>query len=107
MISGTTIQQAYNNLYIILREYLWDYPSILDIADLETACYKAIPDIDDVRNCLRKVKQNCRLVLEESEDMKEEFESFENLLDSEDSTYANIKVMEEVYDRVDNEAEEL
>ena len=40
MIAAAIIQSAYNELYKELRNYIWDYDTVVKIAELEAALGK-------------------------------------------------------------------
>ena len=96
MISSTRIQQCYNDLYKCLRNYLWEYRAVREICDLELACYQALPNLDDIKYALRRVKQSVINVIRDDEDLKESLEDFENFINDETDVYARINVMEEI-----------
>lgn len=96
MISSTRIQQYYNDLYKCLRNYLWEYRVVKEICDLELACYQALPNLNDIKYALRRVKQFAINILIEDEELKESFETFENFIAEEDDVYVRIKFTEDV-----------
>ena len=96
MITSTRIQQYYNKLYSYLRNYLWEYRMVQEICNLELACYKAIPDLNDIRASLRRVKQSAMNIVREDEELQEAFEDFESALEDETDVCLKINVMEEI-----------
>lgn len=69
---------------------------IQEICDLELNCYKAIPDLDDIRRSLRRVKQSSLNVTSDDEELQEAFEDFESALEDETDVCLKINVMEEI-----------
>ena len=55
MIAAAILQSAYNDLYTKLRNYIWEYDTVVKIADLEVATYMAFPDIDNIRRAFSKL----------------------------------------------------
>ena len=96
MITSTRIQQYYNKLYTCLRNYLWEYRVVQEICDLELNCYKAIPNLNDIRVSLRRVKQSAMNIVREDEELQEAFEDFESALEDETDVCLKINVMEEI-----------
>ena len=96
MITSTRIQQYYNKLYTYLRNYLWEYRMVQEICNLELACYKAIPDLNDIKMALRRVKQSAMNVVREDEDLNEAFEDFKSALEDENEVCLKIDIMKEV-----------
>lgn len=96
MITSTRIQQYYNKLYTSLRNYLWEYRVVQEICDLELNCYKAIPNLNDIRRSLRRVKQSSINVVRDDEELQEAFEDFESALEDETDVCLKINVMEDI-----------
>lgn len=96
MITSTRIQQYYNKLYTCLRNYLWEYRTVQEICDLELSCYKAIPDLNDIRRSLKRVKQSSMNVARNDEELQEAFEDFESALEDENDVCLKLNVMEEI-----------
>lgn len=69
---------------------------VQEICNLELACYKAIPDLNDIRASLRRVKQSAMNIVREDEELQEAFEDFESALEDETDVCLKINVMEEI-----------
>ena len=69
---------------------------VQEICNLELACYKAIPDLNDIRVSLRHVKQSAMNIVREDEELQEAFEDFESALEDETDVCLKINVMEEI-----------
>lgn len=95
MISSAELQYQYNKLYEMLRQYLWPIDVIEVIADLETACYTAFPDLANVRRQFDKIRKATR-DLSEDEELKKRIDEFQKLLDSGDNLYMKIDSVTEV-----------
>ena len=59
-------------------------------------CYKAIPNLNDIRVSLRRVKQSAMNIVREDEELQEAFEDFESALEDETDVCLKINVMEEI-----------
>lgn len=93
MLSAKQIQNSYIKLYKQLREYIWPYEVVKDIANLEISCFQTFPSLDDIKLNLSKLKQKCLRYLDIDDDqlVLEEFDDMSELLDSEDTLFAKIQ----------------
>ena len=98
MIAAAMIQQAYIDLYRQIRNYIWDYDTVVKLAELEVASYMAFPDIDKVRYALDqlKVELNSSDVYAEDEDLQNAVDNFSETLDGADQVFYGLEVPQEV-----------
>lgn len=98
MIAAAMIQQAYIDLYKQVRNYIWDYDTVVKLAELEVAAYMAFPDIDKVRYALDqlKVELNSSDVYAEDEDLQKAVDDFSDTLDGADQVFYGLEVPQEV-----------
>lgn len=98
MIAAAMIQQAYIDLYKQIRNYIWDYDTVVKLAELEVAAYMAFPDIDKVRYALDqlKVELNSSDVYAEDEDLQKAVDDFSDTLDGADQVFYGLEVPQEV-----------
>lgn len=96
MISNKDLQRGYINLYKQLRNYIWDFKTVVKIAALETATHQTCPDLEEIRREFRLLRQEVSEVANEDEEFNAELESFEDLIESSDTTYSKLKIVEEV-----------
>lgn len=98
MIAAAMIQQAYIDLYRQIRNYIWDYDTVVKLAELEVAAYMAFPDIDKVRYALDqlKVELNSSDVYAEDEDLQKAVDDFSETLDGADQVFYGLEVPQEV-----------
>lgn len=68
MVSVKELQQEYNKLYIILREYVWPMYVVENLADLEISIYQAFPDKDLVLLFLNRLASNINKAIPVEED---------------------------------------
>lgn len=90
MISAKQLQNAYNKLYKGLRNYIWPGTVVDQIADLEVACYRTFPDLQEVRNSYNKLKVSFFKYIDEDEDVENAFELFQEILDSSSDLFAKL-----------------
>lgn len=102
MINYADIQNAYNDLYVEVRKYIWSFPAVEALADLEIACYQTCPDINNIKQALNRFRQYALEVMYDDEDMTETFDDFAELLDSDDTTYAKLNKVQEVLENENN-----
>lgn len=98
MIAAAMIQQAYIDLYRQIRNYIWDYDTVVKLAELEVASYMAFPDIDKVRYALDqlKIELNSSDVYAEDEDLQKAVDDFNDTLDGADQVFYGLEVPQEV-----------
>lgn len=98
MIAAAMIQQAYIDLYKQIRNYIWDYDTVVKLAELEVAAYMAFPDIDKVRYALDqlKVELNSSDVYAEDEDLQKAVDDFSDTLDGADQVFYGLEVPQEI-----------
>lgn len=96
MISYKSIQRAYDNLYKVIREYIWGFPVVEALADLEIESYKTCPDIVRVRSKLNNLKLQVLDVIREDEELDKAFENFNTLISESDDVYAKLTQVKEV-----------
>ncbi len=97
MTSSTDIQAAYNELYVAMRQYIWDFRIVELLADLEIACYQACLNIDKVRQCFDSLECSVRHVASADSEFKQSFEDFRDVIEDVSDIYKPIfKVREEL-----------
>lgn len=98
MIAAAMIQQAYIDLYKQIRNYIWDYDTVVKLAELEVAAYMAFPDIDKVRYALDQLKMelNSSDVYAEDEDLQKAVDDFSETLDGADQVFYGLEVPQEI-----------
>ena len=103
MITTNDLQRLYVDMYKQIREYLWPFRIVEALADLEVACYKAFPDIDEVKKIFTRLSSEIRFQAdkEEDEDLLKSLEKFQKFLDDEDKIdgiYSKLNSVREVKD---------
>ena len=96
MVNSADIQIAYNYLYECLREYIWDFRTVQDIAQLEVATYQRIPDLDEVKRYLDRVYISIREVRVDDENLDAAFKEFYDALLPSNKSYSKIYMVTEV-----------
>lgn len=97
-ITSIDIQAKYRKLYKFLMDYLWEYPTVEALANLEIACYKTFPDKEEMQEALKMLKQKIKTTYNElSEDDQPEFEDAVNALEQEIDEYDSENALAELY----------
>lgn len=91
MVTCFEIQNRYNKLYAAIRNYLLDFKTVEKLADLEVACYRAVPDLKEIRRVAHDLHRMMDSVLKTDEDLSKAFKSFQSFIDSDDNVYCPIK----------------
>ena len=91
MIAATTFQNAYNNLYLQMYNYIWEFRIVEKLADLEISVYRVFPDIEDVKHKYNELKRavSCTDAWKEDE-FKMAFHGFETALTEDKVTDADL-----------------
>lgn len=81
VITSSDIQVAYEQFYLFMMQYLWEFPVVQDLANLEIAIFKRFPDKEEMQKCLRELNYSVSATYTELEqDDKPEFkEAYETL----------------------------
>lgn len=98
MIAAAIIQSAYNELYKQLRNYIWDYDTVVKIAELEAATYMAFPDLDKIRICAAQLETELRAsdVYDDDEVLQAAMKTFDDQLDGADAVYYGLFAPQEI-----------
>lgn len=95
MTSSVIIQNKYISLYKLLRNYLWNFQTVEDIAELEMECFRALPDVDKIKMKLNAVSNAAIYVIRDDDKLKECLDSFYELL-NDSSVCKKILISQEV-----------
>lgn len=95
MTSSVIIQNKYISLYKLLRNYLWNFQTVEDIAELEMECFRALPDVDRIKMKLNAVSNAAIYVIRDDDELKECLDSFYELL-NDSSVCKKILISQEV-----------
>ena len=105
LVTSSDIQVKYEQLYKFLMDFLWEFNTVQDLANLELAIFKRFPDKEEMLNCLKLLKQRISYTYNElSEDDETEFEDAVNALEDainnydEENTSCELYSVEEVID---------
>ena len=103
MIQTTDLQRCYVRLYKSLMHYIFDFDTVLALADLEISSYRIFPDMDEVSKNLNKLKSQLRyLGLTDDKDLNKALDKFDELLEDTE-VYYGVESFREVLTNEDNE----
>ena len=110
VITSSDIQVRYEQLYKFLMDFLWEFPVVQQIANLEIAIFKRFPDKDEMLKCLRELHTAVSYTYNELDqadesEFKETFDRLETAInDYEDAGYGLYSVEELIDDPDDVDA---
>ena len=96
MILSSDVQSKYNDLYLQLRNYIWDFKAVQAIANLEIAVYKAIPEMNAIRKAFNNLVYQVKPVSDTDEDVEKAMNSFKKLIESDDEICKKLPRVQEV-----------
>lgn len=85
VITSSDIQVAYEQFYLFMMQYLWEFPVVQDLANLELAIFKRFPDKEEMQKCLRELNYSVSATYTELEqddqpEFKEAYETLESAI---------------------------
>ena len=89
------LKTAYNRMYDVLSDYIWDYDIVEALVDVELETYKIFPDIESLRNKLRSLRMLVRQTADESR-ILDAISTFSDAVDDVEGVYAKIVYPKEV-----------
>lgn len=98
MINSADIQNRYIDIYKCVREYIWDFSVVEDLAELEIAIFKVCPNLIEIRSKLDKLSKDIVDVIREDENMKKSIDNLYDLLNEDSTWYTKLTKMEEVHE---------
>lgn len=95
MISYTEVRNAYDNLYVEMRKYIWSIPVVEALVDLEVASYQTCLDMNRVAACFNKLKKEVEPLVDD-EYLTKAFDKFQNIIDKHEDPYVKLYRVSEV-----------
>lgn len=108
LIAANRLQAVYNDLYVEMRKYIWDFKIVEALGNLEVCTYQAFPDLNELSSLLSKLRREVEYtsVLSDDEDLKDCFEAFHDMIEDADSVYYNLISFKEVASNEPEDSEE-
>lgn len=98
MITLQDLTRQYVKLYECVRNYIWPFATVQDLAELEIAIYNRFPNIEDVKSKFDKFYRDIQLECKDDEELNAQVEAFRDIINSEDIIYSLLYRVNEVYD---------
>ena len=101
MICSVDFQNAYNELFALMRNYIWDLDVVEMLADVEVATYDAFLDIEKLNRCFQRLYPEVMDVAKDNDDdeMKKCADAFkkmiEDAINNEESAYLDLYKVQE------------
>lgn len=105
MIQLQDITRKYVKFYTAMREYVWPFDTVQDLAELEISIYNRFPDTEDIKKRLNLLYMDIRDTLKEDEDLQKTYNKLKESLDS-STIYADLYSVKEEYDYEDLKEQE-
>lgn len=96
MVSYATIRTAYNDVYAEMRKYIWGFPAVEALADVEVASYETCVDLDNLRSLFYRLRQHTREVEFEDTDLKKALDAFQEIIDNDNEVFVKLNKVNEV-----------
>ena len=96
MIDSMEIRLLYNDLYVQMRKYIWDYETVECLADLEVSCYSVFQNLDDVRMNLHKLNSFIYDIRHDDEELDNAMIAFEEALEDAENVFVKLDFVNEV-----------
>lgn len=90
------LKTAYNRMYAILSDYIWDYDVVEALVDVELETYKVFPDIESLRSKIRSLRMRVRQVADAESRIMDAIDTFSDAVDDIEEVYAKIVYPKEV-----------
>ena len=107
VITSSDIQVRYEQLYKFLMDFLWEFPVVQQIANLEIAIFKRFPDKDEMLKCLRELRTAISYTYNELDqadepEFKKAFDALEKAIDDYEDAGVELYSVEELVDDSDD-----
>lgn len=87
MVSCRELQNAYLNMYKELRNYIWGFNIVENLAELEINVYSAFPDVSKLKVQFNNLYLGIKSVLSEDEELRKSVEAFQESLNNIDDDF--------------------
>ena len=105
LITSSDLQIKYEHLYKFLMNFLWEFPTVQSLANLEIAIFKRFPEQEEMLKCLNDLKVEIsstynELAEDDEEEFKKTFDDLEKAIQNYDdeNTGCELYAVEEVVD---------
>lgn len=96
-ISAQEFRNAYEHFYNYMRNYLWPYATLKELADMEVEIYTQFMNMNKLKVAFEKLKSSIKDVVKEDENLAEFAEDLDRLINARDpQIYSRLKKVTEV-----------
>ena len=109
VITSADLQIKYEHLYKFLMDFLWEFPVVQSLANLEIAIFKRFPDKDEMLKCIHELKRNIaytynELAQADDTEFKDTMEDLESAIEDYEDPGCELYSVAEVIDSPDDVA---
>lgn len=97
MITLSDLKRQYVKLYSEVRNYIWPFDTVEDLANLEIAIFSRFPDMHEVRNLFHKFHSDIFKEIHEYDELKEAVDKFQEFIDQNEEIYSQLTSVTEEY----------
>ncbi|MBO4542796.1 MAG: hypothetical protein J5725_06385 [Bacteroidales bacterium] len=107
VITSADLQIKYEHLYKFLMDFLWEFPVVQSLANLEIAIFKRFPDKDEMLKCIHELKRNIsytynELAQADDTEFKDTMEDLESAIEDYEDPGCELYSVAEVIDSPDD-----
>lgn len=104
MKSAREFRNVYERFYDCMRNYLWPYNVLEDLADVEVQIYTAFIDRDQLKRAFDKLSIAIRELRKEDKYLDKTYKELQEVIDDPDTEmYADLSRVEEVHPDADKQ----
>lgn len=97
MISLQDLKRNYVKFYTEVKNYIWPFDAVKDLAELEVAIFDRFPDMHNVRNLFNRFRSDIYNEIYEYEELKEAVDKFQEFIEKDDDIYSQLSAVTEDY----------
>lgn len=90
---------AYNDMYSVFSDYIWNFDVVAALVDLEMEVYKLFPDLEQLHNKLDVFRRSIRDSVarsDEAEELTDAIDTFDDAVREVEDVYVKIESPKEV-----------
>ena len=98
MICSKDLQRVYVKFFELMRNYIWEFPIVEILADVEVGIFDSFIDADKLRKDFMKLQTNIQPILKDDKELKEVTDKLKSLIDDlTDQQYADLYQVQETF----------
>ena len=97
LISSQDLQNVYEKFYARMRNYLWPYKTLQELAQVEVGIYTRFIDLEKLEADLNRLRISLRDVIDDDDKLRKSFDDLMDIVVSEnDGQYSRLPSVQEV-----------